>query len=88
MAANAGLEWRVLGAGALGALPSPWQPTRRCRIRPVHAGANMKQRCLLATMTNEPFQPARLYYAIADRKSVVEKLRALLESFKASYRAE
>ena len=37
----------------------------------------MKQRCLLATMTNEPFQPARLYYAIPDRKSVVEKLRSL-----------
>ena len=28
-------------------------------------------------MTKEPFQPARLYHAIPDRKSVVEKLRAL-----------
>ena len=36
-----------------------------------------KDRCLLATMTNEPFQPVRLYYSIPDRSFVTEKLRAL-----------
>ena len=36
-----------------------------------------KQRRLLATMTNEPFQPVRLYYSIPDRSFVVEKLRTL-----------
>jgi len=36
-----------------------------------------KQRCLLATMTGEPFQPVRLYYSIPDRLFVTEKLRAL-----------
>jgi len=36
-----------------------------------------KNRCLLATMTNEPFQPVRLYYSIPDRSFVTEKLRAL-----------
>ncbi len=33
--------------------------------------------CLLATMTNEPFQPVRLYYAIPDRAFVTETLRGL-----------
>jgi hypothetical protein len=32
---------------------------------------------LLATMTNEPFQPVRLYYSIPDRSFVTRKLRAL-----------
>jgi hypothetical protein len=36
-----------------------------------------KQRYLLATMTNEPFQPVRLYYSIPDCPFVTEKLRAL-----------
>ena len=36
-----------------------------------------KQRCLLATMTNEPFQPVRLYYSIPDRAFVTGKLQAL-----------
>jgi len=36
-----------------------------------------KKRQLLATMTNEPFQPARLYYAVPDAALVVRKLRAL-----------
>jgi hypothetical protein len=32
---------------------------------------------LLATMTNEPFQPVRLYYSIPDRAIVEKKLRTL-----------
>jgi hypothetical protein len=36
-----------------------------------------KQRCLLATMTGEPFQPVRLYYSIPDRLFVANKLRAM-----------
>jgi hypothetical protein len=36
-----------------------------------------KQRCLLATMTGEPFQPVRLYYSIPDRLFVVKRLRAM-----------
>ena len=36
-----------------------------------------KERCLLTTMTNEPFQPVRLYYAIPDRSFVTERLRSL-----------
>jgi hypothetical protein len=36
-----------------------------------------KQRCLLATITGEPFQPVRLYYSIPDRLFVVKKLRAM-----------
>lgn len=36
-----------------------------------------KKRCLLATMTNEPFQPVRLYYAIPDQAFVIRKLTAL-----------
>jgi hypothetical protein len=32
---------------------------------------------LLATMTNEPFQPVRLYYSIPDRSYVTAMLRAL-----------
>jgi len=36
-----------------------------------------KPRCLLATMTSEPFQPVRLYYSIPDRLFVTEKLQAL-----------
>ena len=36
-----------------------------------------KNKCLLATMTNEPFQPVRLYYAIPDRAIVTKKLRRL-----------
>ena len=34
-------------------------------------------RCLLATMTREPFQPVRLYYVIPDRSFVTERLRSL-----------
>jgi hypothetical protein len=37
----------------------------------------MKPRCLLATVTNEPFQPVRLYYSIPDRSFVTRKLQAL-----------
>ena len=36
-----------------------------------------QDRRLLATMTNEPFQPVRLYYATPDRALVTEKLRGL-----------
>ncbi len=36
-----------------------------------------QDRRLLATMTNEPFQPVRLYYAIPDRAFVTKKLRGL-----------
>ena len=36
-----------------------------------------RQRCLLATMTGEPFQPVRLYYSIPDRLFVVRKLRTM-----------
>lgn len=35
------------------------------------------ERRLLVTMTNEPFQPVRLYYAIPDRSFVTKKLRGL-----------
>lgn len=35
------------------------------------------QRRLLVTMTNEPFQPVRLYYAIPDKSSVLRKLKKL-----------
>lgn len=36
-----------------------------------------KERRLLVTMTNEPFQPVRLYYATPDQSFVVERLRRL-----------
>ena len=36
-----------------------------------------KQRCLLATMTHEPWQPVRLYYSIPDRPFVTERLKGL-----------
>jgi hypothetical protein len=36
-----------------------------------------KNRRLLMTMTGEPFQPVRLYYAIPDRSFVINKLRSL-----------
>ena len=36
-----------------------------------------KERHLLATMTNEPFQPVRVYYAIPDPSLVISKLVAL-----------
>lgn len=36
-----------------------------------------EKRCLLATMTKEPFQPVRLYYSIPGRSFVTEKLRGL-----------
>lgn len=36
-----------------------------------------ENRCLLATMTKEPFQPVRLYYSIPGRSFVTEKLRGL-----------
>ena len=39
--------------------------------------SDTKNRRLLATMTNEPFQPVRLYYSIPDRSVVTEKLGAL-----------
>jgi len=38
---------------------------------------DQKNRRLLATMTNEPFQPVRLYYAIPDESFVIERLRRL-----------
>jgi hypothetical protein len=37
----------------------------------------VKERYLLVTMTNEPFQPARLYYSVPDRALVIRKLKAL-----------
>ena len=36
-----------------------------------------QQRYLLATMTNEPFQPVRLYYTVPDRSFVVRELKKL-----------
>ena len=36
-----------------------------------------RQRCLLATMTGEPFQPVRIYYSIPDRLFVISKLRTM-----------
>lgn len=36
-----------------------------------------KERCLLATMTNEPFQPVRLYYVIPDQSFVTKSLEKL-----------
>ncbi len=36
-----------------------------------------KERRLLATMTNEPFQPVRLYYTISDQSFVLSKLKKL-----------
>lgn len=36
-----------------------------------------KKRQLLATMTDEPFQPVRLYYSIPDRSFVIKKLQSL-----------
>lgn len=36
-----------------------------------------KPRCLLATMTKEPFQPVRLYYSVPDQSFVVQKLQKL-----------
>jgi hypothetical protein len=36
-----------------------------------------QQRYLLTTMTNEPFQPVRLYYVIPDKSFVVGKLKKL-----------
>ena len=37
----------------------------------------MSKRCLLATMTKEPFQPVRLYYSIPKTSFVIPKLRSL-----------
>ncbi|MEW6745106.1 MAG: hypothetical protein AB1486_20315 [Planctomycetota bacterium] len=36
-----------------------------------------QERCLLATMTKEPFQPVRLYYSIPSRSFVTDRLRRL-----------
>ncbi len=36
-----------------------------------------EKRLLLVTMTNEPFQPVRIFYSIPDRSSVIAKLRSL-----------
>jgi hypothetical protein len=36
-----------------------------------------KERRLLVTMTNEPFQPARLYYSVPDPSLVIRTLKAL-----------
>jgi len=36
-----------------------------------------RRRCLLATMTNEPFQPVRLYYTVPDESHVVRTLKKL-----------
>ena len=38
---------------------------------------NPESRCLLATLTKEPFQPVRLYYSIPARSFVTERLRGL-----------
>ncbi len=37
----------------------------------------VNERHLLVTMTNEPFQPVRLYYAIPDQSFVIRRLTAL-----------
>jgi hypothetical protein len=37
----------------------------------------VKERRLLVTMTNEPFQPARLYYSVPEPARVIRKLKAL-----------
>jgi hypothetical protein len=42
-----------------------------------------RRRCLLATMTKEPFQPVRLYYTVPDESFVVrtlEKLECMVEA--------
>lgn len=39
--------------------------------------AKQKERRLLATMTQEPFQPTRLYYEVPAHSSVISKLRDL-----------
>src|ERR1043166_2318285 len=36
-----------------------------------------KKRQLLVTMTNEAFQPVRLYYSVADRSAVIRRLGGL-----------
>jgi len=36
-----------------------------------------RERHLVVTMTNEPFQPARLYYSVPDRALVIRKLKVL-----------
>ena len=36
-----------------------------------------KDRRLLVTLTNEPFQPVRLYYWIPDRAAMIKSLRRL-----------
>lgn len=41
------------------------------------AKREQQQRRLLATMTNEPFQPVRLYYTVPDKSLVVRKLEKL-----------
>jgi hypothetical protein len=41
------------------------------------SSADPSKRHLLMTLTNEPFQPVRLYYSIPERDSVVKRLRAL-----------
>jgi len=43
----------------------------------MRATDNQNNRRLLATMTNDPFQPVRLYYAIPDERFVIERLRKL-----------
>jgi hypothetical protein len=35
---------------------------------------HVKERHLLVTMTNEPFQPAGLYYSVTDQALVIRKL--------------
>ena len=44
---------------------------------PQKAKGSNNERRLLVTLTNEPFMPVRLYYAIPDRSFVVKKLKKL-----------
>jgi hypothetical protein len=45
-------------------------------VQPLLEGGT-DHRQLLVTMTNEPFQPVRLYYAVVDRARVIRKLAGL-----------
>ena len=52
---------------------------RRAKAKktPAAQAKTKERRPLLATMTNEPFQPVRLYYAIPNQAFVVARLRTL-----------
>lgn len=62
---------RNVGAHRSGETVDP--PTKN-KLMPT---GSAKDRHLLVTMTNDPFQPVRLYYAIVDRAMVISKLAGL-----------